>query len=65
MSKRKINRDPALERKTQYKELENAGEAQAALWQALEMLSNQGINIGPKADVVINKRALIKSQVPK
>lgn len=65
MSKRYMNRDSSQERRKKYKELEVEGEAQAALWQALETLANQGINVGPKADAVLAKRSKIKSEAPK
>ncbi len=65
MSKRKISRDPTLERRTQYMELEDSGESQAALWQALEALASQGMDLGPKVGAILGKRSLIKGSVPK
>ena len=65
MSHRKLPTDPIAERRIQYAKLEQSGEAQAALWEALEKLASQGTDLGPKSAVVLEKRAAIKARVPK
>ena len=64
MSSRKIKRIPLEERRKEYVKLEN-GEAQEALWEALDALRAQGIFIGGKAQAVLNKRAAIKTKFSK
>jgi hypothetical protein len=39
--------------------------SQKALWAALEALQAQGIDIGPKAKEVLDKRTAIKQGAPK
>lgn len=63
MSKRTITRDPKNARQTAYKDLEP--EALSAIWEALELLSSNGIDIGPKALGILQKRAEIKAKAPK
>ena len=65
MSKRTITRDPIRSRQEQYHLLEASGQAQEALWDALALLKDQNINIGPKAEAILAKRAHIKARVPK
>lgn len=65
MSKRTILRDPQVERRHQYNKLEISGEAQAALWEALELLHTRGLDIGPKARKVLKKRSDVKKRTPK
>ena len=63
MSKRTLIRDYSEARKRAYKKLDL--EASAAIWEALEILSNGGIDIGPKATNILAKRAEIKAKAPK
>tara|TARA_B110000285_G_scaffold218733_1_gene268518 strand:- start:586 stop:780 length:195 start_codon:yes stop_codon:yes gene_type:complete len=63
MSKRNIYVDPSEARKDGYKKLDL--EASAAIWEALEILSKSGIDIGPKATNILAKRAEIKAKAPK
>jgi hypothetical protein len=65
MSRRQIQRDASVVRRERYRELETEGEAQAALWQAIEILQKQGIDVGEKARAVIAKRNAVKESVPK
>lgn len=65
MTKRTIIRDPIKERKKAYTELENSGEAQKALWDALELLTANGVDIGPKACKLLDIRSDIKKRIPK
>jgi hypothetical protein len=65
MSKRSISRDPTVSRRKEYMKLEGEGVSQKALWAALEALQAQGIDIGPKAMEVLDKRTAIKQGAPK
>jgi len=65
MSKRLITRDPVKERSRKYIELENSGEAQAALWEALSTLAEGGFVFGPKVTNILAKRSAIKQECPK
>ena len=65
MSKRTLYKDPTLQRKTQYRALETSGEAQAALWEALSTMAENGFVFGPKATAILAKRAAIKQGCPK
>jgi hypothetical protein len=65
MSKRFIARDVDESRRTEYRELENIGESQQAIWDALFVLSEQGFDIGTLAKAVLIKREAIKEKVPR
>ena len=65
MSKRTITRDPVIERQKAYRQLVQSKEGQEALWDALELLSTNGIDIGSKACKVLEKRSEIKRSIPK
>lgn len=65
MTKRHIEKNPSTTRRIEYRKLEETGEAQAALWQALELLTDQGISLGDKAAVILDKRQKIKGRIPK
>ena len=65
MSKRVIERDVDESRRTEYTKLENAGEAQKAIWEALSVLNEQGFDIGTLAQAVLAKRGAIKEKVPR
>jgi hypothetical protein len=65
MSKRSIFRNVTDSRRKAYSALETSGESQQALWQALQALTEQGIDLGPKAAIIIEKRANIKKRAPK
>ena len=56
---------PVLERKLEYQKLETSGEAQAALWEALNILWADGVDLGPKASKILDKRSDIKKRIPK
>lgn len=47
-------------RRQEYTKLEMSGEAQEAIWEALEHLAGQGFNLGPKFVAVSARRARIK-----
>jgi len=51
-------------RKDAYMRLDNA-ECQEALWEALDYLSEQGLDVGPKAVEVLQKRRKIKRGIAK
>jgi len=63
MSKRTLIRDPDAVRKQLYRKMEP--EASSAIWEALELLSKSGIDIGPKACKILDKRLDIKKRIPK
>ena len=63
MTKRRLIRDPDVLRKQLYRKMEP--EALSAIWEALEILSKSGIDIGPKATNILAKRAEIKAKAPK
>lgn len=65
MSKRFIQRDVSEARRTEYQKLETVGESQKAIWDALEVLHEQGVDIGALAQAVLVKRGAIKQRVPK
>lgn len=65
MSHRVLTRDAGESRRQAYRELETSGKAQEALWEALETLASQGIDLGPKAAEVLSERAQIKRSMPK
>ncbi|WP_020209048.1 hypothetical protein [Gilvimarinus chinensis] len=54
--------DPVKERsrKESYEKLEADGEMQEAIWEALERVAEQGIDLGQKFAAVSQKRARIK-----
>ena len=62
MSKRFIQVDPTEARKRQYRSMEDT--AMSAIWEALEKLADQGIDIGPKAAAIIATRKLIRAKAP-
>ena len=64
MSRRKLELDPIIMRKDAYKRLDNA-ECQEALWEALAYLSEQGLDVGPKAVKMLQKRHKIKQGIAK
>ena len=63
MGKRNIYVDPDNARKAQYLTFDN--DALSALWEVVEFLSNNGIDIGPKATEMLAKRQAIKERCPK
>lgn len=65
MSHRTIKVDPLRERQKGYAGLESSGEAQRALWKAVEYLKENGIDIGPDAEAVLAQRDVIKKNAPK
>jgi cytochrome c556 len=56
---------PLKARKKMYEILEEKGEAQEAIWEALQILKATGLNIGSKADAVLANRDQIKLNIPK
>lgn len=65
MSKRAIIRDAQEERRKAYKKLETSGESPEAIWEALHLLQTRGLDIGPKASKILEKRSQIKKNIPK
>ena len=65
MSHRTITTDPTISRRKAYEKLEEEGSAQKALWEALETMKNNGIDIGEKADAMLTQRNQIKTSRPK
>lgn len=67
MSKRKLApRTDTLEvRKELYIQQINRDVREEALWEALDHLETQGLDLGPKATEVLAKRRRIKEKVPK
>lgn len=63
MSKRTIIRDPSVARKDAYKKIDSDG--LAALWEAIQTLSDNGIEIGPKCTKMLAIRSEIKAKAPK
>lgn len=63
MAKCVIKVDPVKARQEQYKKLD--GDGLAAIWHALETLSNAGIDIGHKSTDMLEKRIDIKSKAKK
>lgn len=64
MPRRDLDFDMDDLRRTAYKDL-NDDTAEEAIWEAFESLSEQGVNIGPKARAILNKRQKIKQKLPK
>lgn len=49
-------------KKVQYESLESSGESQQAIWDFIETLHNNGIDIGEKALNILNLRNQIKQR---
>ena len=64
MSRRKMNFDLDQLRSEEYKNID-ADLAQEAVWEAMERLNDQNIDIGPKAARVLERRQKIKQKIPK
>ena len=67
MSKRKLAAptDSLEVRKELYIQQINRDTREEALWEALDRLEAQGLDLGPKATEVLAKRRRIKEKVPK
>jgi hypothetical protein len=67
MSKRKLvpQVEPVELRKELYVQQINRDIREEALWEALDRLEAQGLDLGPKATEVLAKRRRIKEKVPK
>ena len=67
MSKRKLAAptDSLEARKELYVQQINRDVREEALWEALDRLEAQGLDLGPKATEVLAKRRRIKEKVPK
>lgn len=63
MSKRTIIRDPSQARANAYKKVDADG--LAAVWEAIQTLSDNGIEIGPKCTKMLEIRSEIKAKAPK
>ena len=63
MGKRNIYVDPDNARKAQYRTFDN--DALSALWEVVELLANNGIDIGPKATEMLAERQAIKERCAK
>lgn len=64
MSERSLNRDPGPHRVEAYIELSN-NELQEALWEAIKAIKASGIDVGVKADLILDQREGIKAKYPK
>jgi len=62
MSHRVIERDPVQARRKAYEDLESTGESQEALWEAIQVIADSGMSLGPKASAVLAKRGSIKAK---
>lgn len=67
MSKRKLTprTDTTQVRKELYIQQIDRDVREEALWEALDRLEAQGLDLGPKATEVLAKRRRIKEKVPK
>jgi hypothetical protein len=65
MSKRAIPRDVGEARLAEYRELENTGQSQKALWATIQYLLDQGIDVGPAAHKQLAERNRVKKAAPK
>jgi hypothetical protein len=63
MSKRTIIIDPSEAREAAYKKMDSDG--LAAVWEAIQTLSDNGIEIGPKCTKMLEIRSEIKAKAPK
>lgn len=63
MSKRIFNIDPSKARQSAYKKVDSDG--LAAVWEAIQTLSDNGIEIGPKCTKMLAIRSEIKAKAPK
>jgi hypothetical protein len=64
MSRRKIKRDTSEVRKLAYKSIDD-NEVQEAMWEAMQLIKEQGIDVGEKANAVLKQRAEIKARLKK
>jgi hypothetical protein len=64
MSHRDLKRDANEERAAAF---DNIGhnQTQEAMWEAIEIIKSQGVDVGEKADLVLKKRAEVKRAVKK
>ncbi len=65
MSKRHLVQDVDKARKRAYSDVENSGESLQALWELVAVLKEQGIEIGPRSEAILAKRAEIKRRAPR
>lgn len=63
MSHRNLNRDATQERKRAYREMEESGEMQEAIFEALEHLADAGHDLGQKFDATRKKRQRLKRRL--
>ena len=61
MSHRSIIRDTSQARRDAYRKLEESGEQSEAIIEALDMLAKGGQSLGPKFELLLQKRAAIKA----
>ncbi len=64
-SKRHFSEDVDKARRRAYREMEDAGDAQKALWSMAEALQAAGIDIGPKAEALLERRKRVKRRAPR
>lgn len=64
-SKRHFTQDVDKARQKKYRQLDEAGEAQRAFWEMIASFKEQGLDIGPKADEMLKKRAQVKKLMPR
>lgn len=64
MSKRSIRLEPTKVRAMEYDRIPRE-EVLEAIWEALDCLRGQGIDVGPKATAMLDIRNTIKEKLPK
>lgn len=64
MSHRSLDVDPIAVRRDKYASI-SSNLTNEAIWEALALLHAQGIDIGTKAETVLDQRDAIKQELPK
>jgi len=63
MGKRYVHVDPDKARKTEYAKID--GDGLSAIWEAVRVLTDSGVDIGTKATDMLVTRQTIKNNAPK
>ena len=64
-SKRHFTQDVDKARQKRYRELDNEGKVQQAIWEMIRGFKEQGLDIGPKAEELLNQRSTVKERMPR
>lgn len=64
-SKRHFVKDVDEARQEAYREIEDTGEAQQAIWSVIRHLKKAGIDIGPKGEDMLKRRNGVQKQAPR